>query len=159
MIIATVPLPETLEVPDAILRRPGTSAVETLRLAPPLGATVWLWCGTATPHRDDNLADRWLVTLSVQSSHGIGDALTAEPETPFPPGALALIDPSTAHWLVPSCTEMADDAGRITLPLWVGLQWEIDKDEHAPVRVRELVTRLGGTSSMSIDRRYGDWFE
>ena len=60
MIIATVPLPDALEIPGAILGRPVTSAVETVRRSPPLGATVWLRCGTATPHRDDDLADRWL---------------------------------------------------------------------------------------------------
>ncbi len=139
------------------LRRPATSAVETLRLSPPLGATLWLWCGTATPHRDDHLADRWLVTLSVRSAHGIGDALTDEPETPFPRGTLAVIDPSTVHWLVPSCTEMADDAGRITLPLWVGLQWEIDKNEHAPARVHELLDGLGGAWTRKLDPRYVGW--
>ena len=157
MILATASLPDALRPPEPVLRRPATSAVETLRLDPPLGATVWLWCGTATPHRDENLADRWLVTLSVQSSHGIGDALTAEPEIAFPRGALAVIDPSVVHWLVPSCTEMADDAGRIELPLWVGLQWEIPKDGRAPGRVRELVARLDGTPVTNIDHRYADW--
>ena len=60
MILATVPLSDALETPGSILGRPATSAVQTLCLSPPLGATVWLRCGTATPHRDDDLADRWL---------------------------------------------------------------------------------------------------
>ena len=157
MILGTVPLPDNLKIPEPVLRRPATSAVETLRVASPLGATVWLWCGTATPHRDDHLAGSWLVTLSVRSAHGIGDALTDEPETPFPPGTLAMIDPSTVHWLVPSCTEMADDAGRIELPLWVGLRWEIGKDEHAPARVRQLLDGLGGVWTRELDPRYVGW--
>lgn len=166
MILATVPLPRDLEIPAGILERPATTDVQTLRRsrlhgvpgrgAPPLGADLWLWCGLATPHHDRHLGPILLVTLAVQSEHGIGDALAREPEAPYARGTLAVFDPATVHWLVPSQTELADDAGRIRLPLWVGLQWEMPRDE-APARVRTLVERLGGTWASTMDRRYAHW--
>ena len=110
----------------------------------------------ATPHHDRHLGERFLVTLSVQSAHEIGDALAAEPAVSFPRGALAVIDPKTVHWLVLWETPMPDEAGRITLPLWVGLQWEIPCVEAATC-VPALVDALGGRWAPELDERYAKW--
>ena len=108
------------------------------------------------PHHDRHRCDVLLVTLSVRSAHGIGDVHADEPEVPFPSGALAVFDPQVTHWLVPSCTEMADTDGRIELPLWIGLQWVIPRD-GAATHVRRLVNGLGGTWARALDPRHADW--
>ena len=143
MIVAAVPLPDELVPPDAVLARPASTHVETLRVDVPLGADLSLWTGMAVPHHDRRLGERFLVTLSVRSAHEIGDARSGAPDLPFPRGALAVIDPNVMHWLVPWETPMPDAAGRIALPLWVGLQREIPCAE-ASTRVPALVDALGG---------------
>ena len=156
MIVGSVD-PETLPpVPDWIAARPAETLVETFTLDPPLGADLWLWCGLTAPHHDRHLGDVLLVTLSVRSAHGIGDALAAEPEVEFPAGAIAVFDPQTVHWLVPTCTEVADSNGRIELPLWIGLQWVVPR-KAIRERVRELIRSLGGTWAPTLDPRHADW--
>ena len=156
MIVATVPLPDALVPPEAVLARPASTMIETLRVDVPLGADLWLWTGMATPHHDRHLGERFLVTLSVQSAHEIGDALASAPDLPFPRGALAVIDPKTVHWLVPWETPMPDEVRRIVLPLWVGLQWEIPYIDAA-TRVPALVDALDGHWKAELDKRYAEW--
>ena len=156
MILATVPLPDDLVPPEAVLARPASTMIETLRVDVPLGADLWLWTGMAVPHHDRHLGERVLVTLSVQSAREIGDALASAPDLPFPRGALAVFDPKTVHWLVPWETPIPDGAGRIALPLWVGLQWEIPGAD-APERVPALVDALGGKWKPELDERYAMW--
>lgn len=151
MLLAELKLPK-LAVPDQVLKAARTPRIETSSAGAPDGAT-WISCCYATPHVDKGKGWDHMVflTVSVLSRHMAGDALSEHPLAHVPPGTLFVVDPLTAHWLFDE-----DSWERKAARSWVGLQWEVPREEAAE-KARGLVVQFAGRWLPITDSRYRDW--
>jgi len=152
MLIATIPLPDVLDIPEDVRQqahRPniGTSWSPSM----PFGANGWIYCCYAMPHKDPGWSDYKFLTLSVVSSHRVGDALLPDSSVDAVVGGLFVIDPLVTHWL------HADDACfDEKLYPWIGVQWEVER-RNVKRKARELVAKYHGRWLPCEDKRYRDW--
>jgi len=151
LVLAELELPK-LVIPERVRRNARQPRIELSSDGAPDGA-LWISCCYAMPHVDRSRDWEHLVflTVSVLSTHMVGDALAPEPQVPVPSGRMFVVDPLTAHWLVDK-----DSWTRKAARPWVGLQWEIERGDAAR-KARELVSLYQGSWLPTEDSRYSDW--
>ena len=151
MILAELELPK-LVIPEGVRRNARTPNIDTSRASAPDGA-IWISCCYANPHVDKGKGwdHQVFLTVSVLSNHMAGDALSEHPQSPVPPGLLFVVDPLITHWLVDK-----DSWERKAARSWVGLQWEVERDQAAS-KARDLVRQFNGRWLPLNDTRYKGW--
>lgn len=117
-------------------------------------ADCWIGCVSCWPHNDakGDFDDMYFLTLSVHGDrrHLVADdQMDPDKEILLSPGEIFVVDPRRRHWLAPLHWESP------RFP-WVGLQWELPRDE-APQRTREILKRLGAWWLKDADPRYAPW--
>lgn len=151
MIIATVPIPAAFQPPRSVLANARRPRIE-VEMAEVLGADEWVSCCYAMPHEDPHIGEKNLfITLSVVSSHAVGDALSPFSTGAVPRGTLFVIDPLVRHWL----TLWNAWQSTKTAP-WAGLQWEVPRTDAKDL-AQSIVEELRGEWCQSFDARYADW--
>lgn len=151
MLIADIPLPKNLKIPDIVREGANCPIIEVHTGDVPFEGAVWISCCYAWPHVDLGWRGQVFLTVSVVSSHEAADALTPECRNAVPVGRLFVVDPTVRHWLTPIDSHVSTHT-----PPWVGLQWEVPR-RKAKEKAREIVTTMGGHWLPNNDKRYADW--
>ncbi|WP_320426963.1 hypothetical protein [Roseateles agri] len=149
--LAELELPKTA-IPESVRLNARSPHIYTSRTQAPHGA-IWISCCYATPHVDKSTLwnHKLFLTVSVVSKHMAGDALAPHPQEAVPVGRLFVVDPLVAHWLF---DESAWE--RKATRSWIGLQWEVDRDQAAQ-KANELVSQFNGRWLQLDDERYKNW--
>jgi hypothetical protein len=151
MILAHGKLPR-MKIPAWVKATAKGVSIETTGIEVPMGADCWIGCRHAWPHLDSGYdIDEVFLTLSVVSRHVVGDAECAKPQADAFAGTLFVVDPHTAHWLMPSDYWVAGERAKP----WIGLQWEV-KRKNAPAVARDIVETIYGRWCIEDDR-YRGW--
>jgi hypothetical protein len=142
-----------IKVPRNVMSMSRTKNVETLHVHALYGADTWIGCLHCWPHTDSpGFSNEYFLTLSVhgEEHHMVGDdQMPPEEEGVLTPGDIFIVDPCRKHWLAPVRCDAPNRP-------WVGLQWDIPRDE-APARVREILKRLDAHWLTDADPRYASW--
>lgn len=152
MRLAKIPLPRKIRIPEYIRKASLGTLIDVYGHELLYNADNWITTRHAWPHEDSHyFGGLYFLTLSVQSSHQIGDVYSPEPNLDVPRGTLFVIDPLVVHWLMPNDPEQRRPRG------WIGLQWEVPRKDVVTY-TRNLVRELGGTWFSPIeDKRYAKW--
>lgn len=153
MIVAHLPIPRGLVIPERILQASRTPQIDVSTQSVPMGAAEWIACCQATPHDDTHMGDNDLlyVTLAVRARHSLGDARSIDPAIHLQRGDLFVVDPKVVHWLF-----AADAWQSMRKRPFVGLQWKVSK-RKAREQIEKIVRAHRGRWITNTDPRYRNW--
>ena len=142
-----------IKVPRDVMAKSRSRNVETFHQDTVYEADCWIGCVSCWPHTDSpGFEGEYFLTMFVhgEEQHMVGDdQMLPEVECVLTPGDIFIVDPRRRHWLAPVRWH------RPYRP-WVGLQWELPRDE-APRMTREILKRLDAHWLTDADPRYTDW--